>query len=50
MTYLDPDEQGLTTPAMVQAALREDTILVSVMHANNAVSYTHLTLPTRFEV
>ena len=37
MTYLDPDEQGLTTPAMVQAVLREDTILVSVMHANNEI-------------
>ena len=37
VTYLDPDEQGLTTPAMVQAALREDTILVSVMHANNEI-------------
>ena len=37
VTYLDPDEQGLTTPAMVQAALREDTILASVMHANNEI-------------
>tara|TARA_B100000683_G_scaffold247305_1_gene259655 strand:- start:432 stop:1580 length:1149 start_codon:yes stop_codon:yes gene_type:complete len=37
VTYLDPDEQGLTTPDMVKAALREDTILVSVMHANNEI-------------
>ena len=37
VTYLDPDDQGLTTPEMVQAALREDTILVSVMHANNEI-------------
>ena len=37
VTYLDPDEQGLTTPGMVKAALREDTILVSVMHANNEI-------------
>ena len=37
VTYLDPDEQGLTTPQMVQAALREDTILASVMHANNEI-------------
>ena len=37
VTYLDPDEQGLTTPDMVQAAIREDTILVSVMHANNEI-------------
>ena len=37
VTYLDPDAQGLTTPEMVQAALREDTILASVMHANNEI-------------
>ena len=37
VTYLDPDEQGLTTPDMVRAALRDDTILVSVMHANNEI-------------
>ena len=37
VTYLDPDEQGLTTPDMVKAALRDDTILVSVMHANNEI-------------
>ena len=37
VTYLDPDEQGLTTPEMVRAALREDTILASVMHANNEI-------------
>ena len=37
VTYLDPDEQGLTIPDMVKAALREDTILVSVMHANNEI-------------
>ena len=37
VTYLDPDELGLTTPDMVKAALREDTILVSVMHANNEI-------------
>ena len=29
--------KGLTTPEMVQAALREDTILASVMHANNEI-------------
>ena len=37
VTYLDPDDRGLTTPEMVQAALREDTILVSVMQANNEI-------------
>ena len=37
VTYLDPNGQGLTTPEMVRAALREDTILASVMHANNEI-------------
>lgn len=37
VTYLDPDANGLITPAAVAAALREDTILVSVMHANNEI-------------
>ena len=37
VTYLDPTEDGLITPAMIEAALREDTILVSVMHVNNEI-------------
>jgi len=37
VTYLDPDENGLTTPEAVAAALRDDTILVSIMHANNEI-------------
>ncbi|WNW13655.1 IscS subfamily cysteine desulfurase [Pseudomonas sp. DTU_2021_1001937_2_SI_NGA_ILE_001] len=37
VTYLEPGEDGIVTPAMVEAALREDTILVSVMHVNNEV-------------
>ena len=37
VTYLDPDEKGLTTPEMIAQALRDDTILVSVMHANNEI-------------
>src|SRR6056300_721638 len=37
VTYLAPNEAGLTTPEMVSAAIREDTILVSVMHANNEI-------------
>ncbi len=37
VTYLDPAQDGLTTPEMVAGALREDTFLVSVMHANNEI-------------
>ena len=37
VTYLEPGEDGLITPAMVEGALRDDTILVSVMHVNNEV-------------
>ena len=37
VTYIEPGEDGLITPALVEAALREDTILVSVMHVNNEI-------------
>ncbi|WP_152225357.1 IscS subfamily cysteine desulfurase [Pseudomonas sp. SCB32] len=37
ITYLEPTPEGIITPAMVEAALRDDTILVSVMHVNNEV-------------
>jgi len=37
VTYLDPGENGLTTPEAVAQALRDDTILVSIMHANNEI-------------
>jgi cysteine desulfurase len=37
VTYLDPGSNGLTTPEAVAAALRDDTILVSIMHANNEI-------------
>ncbi|MEH6590599.1 MAG: IscS subfamily cysteine desulfurase [Halioglobus sp.] len=37
VTYLDPGSNGLTTPEDVAAALRDDTILVSIMHANNEI-------------
>lgn len=35
VTWLDPDGDGLIQPAAVAAALRDDTVLVSVMHVNN---------------
>ncbi len=37
VTYLDVDSEGLVTPEAVVAAMREDTILVEVMYANNEV-------------
>ncbi|MET0947552.1 MAG: aminotransferase class V-fold PLP-dependent enzyme, partial [Pseudomonas sp.] len=37
VTYIEPGEDGLVTPAMVEAALRDDTILVSIMHVNNEI-------------
>lgn len=37
VTYLDPDSNGIIQPEAVAAALREDTVLVSIMHANNEI-------------
>lgn len=37
VTYLDPASNGLTSPESVEAAIRPDTILVSVMHVNNEI-------------
>lgn len=37
VTYLDPTSEGLIEPQMVADALREDTILVSLMHVNNEI-------------
>ena len=37
VTWLKPDADGLIQPDMVKAALRPDTILVSIMHANNEI-------------
>ena len=37
VTYLDVDEYGKVNPADVEAAIRPDTILISVMFANNEI-------------
>ena len=35
VTYLEPNEGGLITPESVLNAIREDTVLISIMHINN---------------
>jgi cysteine desulfurase len=37
VTYLAPDRGGLIYPEQVAAALRPDTVLVSIMHVNNEI-------------
>lgn len=37
VTYLDPEPNGLLDLAKLEAALRDDTILVSIMHVNNEI-------------
>ena len=37
VTYLDPQSDGLLTLPQIEAAMRPDTILVSIMHVNNEI-------------
>jgi cysteine desulfurase len=37
VTYLKPGPDGIVAPGQVEAALRPDTILVSLMHVNNEI-------------
>lgn len=37
VTYLDVDENGFVNPSDVEAAIRPDTILISIMYANNEI-------------
>ncbi len=37
VTYLTPDRQGRIDPELVRAALRPDTVLVSIMYVNNEI-------------
>jgi cysteine desulfurase len=41
VTFLDVEKDGRLDPARVEAALRKDTVLVSVMHANNETGVIH---------
>lgn len=37
VTYLDPEENGLIDLNKLEAAMRDDTVLVSIMHVNNEI-------------
>ncbi len=37
VTYLDPEENGLVDMGKLEAAMRPDTTLVSIMHVNNEI-------------
>jgi len=37
VTYLEPGSDGIVTPQQLKEALREDTVLVSLMHVNNEI-------------
>ena len=37
VTYLDPETNGLIDLKKLEAAMREDTVLVSIMHINNEI-------------
>ncbi|MBU2926397.1 IscS subfamily cysteine desulfurase [Colwellia sp. 4_MG-2023] len=37
VTYLDPEDNGLIDLKKLEAAMREDTVLVSIMHVNNEI-------------
>ncbi|MFZ2189737.1 MAG: cysteine desulfurase family protein [Candidatus Magasanikiibacteriota bacterium] len=37
VTYLEPDSQGFISPKKVRAEIRPDTILISIMYANNEI-------------
>jgi cysteine desulfurase len=37
VTYLDPESNGRINLAKLEAAMRDDTILVSIMHVNNEI-------------
>ncbi|OOE36734.1 IscS subfamily cysteine desulfurase [Salinivibrio kushneri] len=37
VTYLEPEENGLVDLKKLDAAMRDDTILVSIMHVNNEI-------------
>jgi cysteine desulfurase len=41
VTWLEVDKHGLVTPEQVAAAIRDDTVLISLMTANNEIGTLH---------
>lgn len=41
VTYLDPGCEGVVTAEQLRAALRDDTVLVTLMHVNNEIGTVH---------
>lgn len=41
VTYLDPEENGIVDMAKLEAAMRDDTTVVSIMHVNNEIGVIH---------
>jgi cysteine desulfurase len=37
VTFLNPDANGIISPQLVEQAIREDTVLISLMHVNNEI-------------
>ena len=37
ITYLEPSAQGIISPEQVKQAIRDDTVLVTLMHVNNEI-------------
>lgn len=37
VTFVAPNPQGVVEPSRIAAAVRPDTVLVSVMHVNNEI-------------
>jgi cysteine desulfurase len=35
VTYADVDENGMVIPGMIKDSIRDDTVLISIMHSNN---------------
>ncbi len=41
VTYLEPDSNGVIPTERIESAMREDTILLSLMHVNNEIGVVH---------